>query len=161
MGGAPKLRGHEDTRGCEDTRTSVGTGSPPPNHVCTHTVTKVQACSKRWSLPHMTWHIIHARMQCVQCTSWQLVLEIEARGFRVTCWRKGCKTEEGMQNGGRAAPCNMQKEARGSPLSICKGEGGHLAAALVVVSPSSVSEVQYERRPATSCSTRDGRWEKG
>ena len=73
--------------------------------------------------------------------------------------------EEGMQKGGRDAKGRkgspMQKEARGSPLSICKGEGGHLAAALVVVSPPSVSEVQYERRPATSCSTRDGRWEKG
>jgi hypothetical protein len=116
MGGAPKLRGHGDTRGCEDTRTSVGTGSPPQPSLHTH-VYKSAGVLKSWSLPHMTWHIIHARMQCVQCTSWQLVLEIEARGFRVTCWRKGCKKEEGMQKGGRAAPCNMQKEARGSPLS--------------------------------------------
>ena len=152
----------EAARTREDVRTRghlLARGPPPQPSLHTH-VYKSAGVLKSWSLPHMTWHIIHARMQCVLCTSWQLVLEIEARGFRVTCWRKGGR-EEGMQKGGRAVPCNMQTEARGSPLSICKGEGGHLAAALVVVSPPSVSEVQYERRPATSCSARDGRWGKG
>ena len=72
----------------------------------------------------MTWHIIHARMQCVQCTSWQLVLEIEARGFRVTCWRKGCKREEGQSHvickrKRGAVPCRMQRGGR-TPRS-CTG----------------------------------------